>query len=160
MQQERSFSLKESIPFRHVLCHATSSHILPSSHPIHLILSHPMSFPCVHHSIRAMVTKHWLFSSIFRIVIPCLPNSSFSDAGICTPRKDHVPSHIVPLFLLIYPPLDWRSDGQSTMKMNSPRSHGFYIAILIVRYITIKSLSGRILDILNILEFPWDYTTP
>ena len=75
----------------------------------------------------------------------------------------HVPSHIVPLFLLIYPPLDWRSDGQSTMKMNSPRSHGFYIAILIVRYITIKSLSqqsGRILDILNILEFPWDYTTP
>ena len=135
------------------MCHATSSHILPSSKPSHLILSHPMSFRCVHHSIRAMVTKHWLCSGLS--FHACRIPASVM-LGFAPPEKIrhispwsltvahipyHVPSHIVPLFLLIYPPLDWRSHGQSTMKMNSLRSHGFYIAILIVRYITIKSLS-------------------
>ena len=148
---------------------------ISSHHPIPSISSYPMSFPCVHHSIRAMVTRHWLFSglSFHACRIPASVMLGFAppekshifsmELGRGTYGGYHVPSHIVPLFLLIYPPLDWRSHGQSTMKMNSLRSHGFYIAILIVRYITIKSLrqqSGRILDILDILEFPWDYTTP
>jgi hypothetical protein len=141
MQQERSFSLKESIPqARFVPCYVLPYPPIIPSHPSHPISSDviPMCAPL--HSCHGHKTL-----AIFRIVIPCQPNSSFSDAGICTPRKEpyfsiyHVPSHIIPLFLLIYPPLDWRSDGQSTMKMNSLRSHGFYIAILIVRYITIKS---------------------